>query len=62
MRRNRAIRNQIEARYGVSLIEELERWNDRVLDSLEESGIELSAEEEVAQAQVLATLSGGQDG
>lgn len=49
MRRNRAIRNEIEDVLGSDTITEIERYNDRRVDSLANFGVNLTPEEECAQ-------------
>ncbi len=56
MKTNRAMRDKIEQRLGSVTREELGRWNDLSTDSLEEYGTELTADEEVRQAEHLDQL------
>lgn len=57
MRVNRKVRNRIAAVVGDQAIDELERWNDAKLDSLEDVGVEMSREEERIQQKMLDQLA-----
>lgn len=56
-RLNRIVRNDIEDRLGIDTIDEIERYNDLRVDSLEDYGVELSTEEEHAQQVVLEDIT-----
>lgn len=56
MRINRKDRNRIEERFGIGAVDEVRRWNDGVLDPLDDFGVELPLVEEVAQQAALASL------
>jgi len=57
MRRNRVVRAKLEEHGGVGLIDEIERWNDRALDSLGEYGVPVSLTEEQLQADVFELMA-----
>lgn len=56
-RLNRIVRSEIEARFGIGAIEEVERYNDGRVDPLDDYGVELTPLEEVAQQAALASLA-----
>lgn len=56
MRLNRKYRNRIEARFGIGAVEEVQRWNELTLDPLDDFGVELPLEEEIAQQAALASI------
>lgn len=56
VRVNRVVRNEIASLGGEHIVEEIERWNDAKLDSLEEHGVEISDEEDVRQQAMYRSL------
>jgi hypothetical protein len=57
MRRNRVTRNAIEDRLGLHAVEAVEHFNDGVPETLSELGVDLSPQEEAAQAAVWDDLA-----
>jgi len=57
VRTNRIVRNEIESKFGLGIVEEVERYNDARVDALDEYGTELSAAEEHAQQVVFEDLT-----
>jgi hypothetical protein len=45
VRRNRRVRDQIEAIFGAEVVEEISRWNDGRPDSLVDFGVSVSDRE-----------------
>lgn len=57
MRRNRIVRDQLEEHGSTELVAEVERWNDRQLDSLSSYGVPLTLVEERVQADMLELMA-----
>ncbi len=55
-RRNRVTRQEIAAILGEPVVDEIERWNDRKLDSLSDFAVELDPIEVAAQNMALDSL------
>lgn len=55
--RKRADRNFIAARVGDHVVDELKRWEDMVLDPMDDYGVDVTAEEALAQEEALGDLS-----
>jgi hypothetical protein len=57
MRRNRVVRDKLEEHGGSELIAEVERWNDRMLDSLGNYGVPVTPIEERVQADMFELMA-----